>query len=213
MKCNHSVISFMGWWYVHRQLSGSFCLFSLWVTIVSRGRTFSNQGWECFPIQQISSFCAKNYPNKVFWILTEGYNSDEILQWVFFFFQTCYSCPCQIGWFYTFQECSSNMVAKKYLVTLLITKKLAIECRKQREIVICTCTYHIPVATHYMISLNWSIQGLWWVIPKYLQLYCMFIQLSNHKLCSDNKIVLPKCNTIYFGLKSFAYQTGSLSIE
>ncbi len=32
-----------------------------------------------FYFQQISSFCAKNYQNKVFWILSEGCESDEIL--------------------------------------------------------------------------------------------------------------------------------------
>ncbi len=44
-----------------------------------------NQRWECSSFQQISSFCAKNYQNKVFWIL----------EWVgvLLFFQTCYSHP------------------------------------------------------------------------------------------------------------------------
>ncbi len=33
---------------------------------------------------------------------------------------------------------------------------------------------------------------------------------TNHNLRSDNKILLPKCHTINVGLKSFAYQAGSL---
>ncbi len=40
------------------------------------------QGWECSSFQEISSFCAKSYQIKVFWILTEGYKSNEILEWV-----------------------------------------------------------------------------------------------------------------------------------
>ncbi len=46
------------------------------------------QEWECSSFQQISSFFAKNYQSKVFWILTEGCKSEEILEWVgvFLFF-------------------------------------------------------------------------------------------------------------------------------
>ncbi len=44
--------------------------------------------------------------------------------------------------------------------------------------------------------------------PKYMQ--CMFTpNKNNHNLRSDNKILLPKCHTTTFGLKSFAYQAGS----
>ncbi len=41
--------------------------------------------WECSSFQQISSFCAKIYHNKVLWILTESCKSDEILEWVVVF--------------------------------------------------------------------------------------------------------------------------------
>ncbi len=45
--------------------------------------------------------------------------------------------------------------------------------------------------------------------PKYMQ--CMFtLNKTNHNLRSDNKILLPKCHTTNFGLKSFAHQVGSL---
>ncbi len=45
--------------------------------------------------------------------------------------------------------------------------------------------------------------------PKYMQ--CMFtLNKNNHNLRSDNKFLLPKCHTTKFGLKSFAYQAGSL---
>ncbi len=49
-----------------------------------------NQGWECSSFLQISPFCAKNYQNKVFWILTESCKSDEIWEWagVFLFLET-----------------------------------------------------------------------------------------------------------------------------
>ncbi len=44
--------------------------------------------------------------------------------------------------------------------------------------------------------------------PKYMQ--CMFtLNKTNHNLCSDNKILLPKYHTTKFGFKSFAYQAGS----
>ncbi len=33
---------------------------------------------------------------------------------------------------------------------------------------------------------------------------------NNHNLPSDNKILLPKCHTTKFGLKSFAFQAGRL---
>ncbi len=40
---------------------------------------------------------------------------------------------------------------------------------------------------------------------------CMFtLNKNNHCLRSDNKILLPKCHTTYFGLKSFANQAESL---
>ncbi len=41
--------------------------------------------------------------------------------------------------------------------------------------------------------------------PKYM--LCMF---TINNLSCDNKILLAKCNTTHFGLKSFAYQAGSL---
>ncbi len=48
--------------------------------------------------------------------------------------------------------------------------------------------------------------------PKYMQ--CMFrlnmLNKNNHNLRSDYKILLPKCHTTNFGLKSFVYQAGSL---
>ncbi len=45
--------------------------------------------------------------------------------------------------------------------------------------------------------------------PKYMQ--CMFtLYKTKHNLRSDNKILLPKCHTTNFVLKSFAYQAGSL---
>ncbi len=45
--------------------------------------------------------------------------------------------------------------------------------------------------------------------PKYLQ-YMFTLNKTNHNLRSDNKILFPKCHTTHFGLKSFAYQAGSL---
>ncbi len=45
--------------------------------------------------------------------------------------------------------------------------------------------------------------------PNYMQ-YMFTLNKNNHNLCSDNKILLPKCHTTNFGLKSFAYQAGSL---
>ncbi len=66
---------------------------------------------------------------------------------------------------------------------------------------------HIPsVSTAWqrsaVIEVYKALNGL---SPKYMQ--CMFtLNKTNHNLRSDNKIILPKCHTTNFGLKSFAYQ-------
>ncbi len=45
--------------------------------------------------------------------------------------------------------------------------------------------------------------------PKYMP-YMFTLNKTNHNLRSNNKILLPKCHITNFGLKSFAYQAGSL---
>ncbi len=58
---------------------------------------------------------------------------------------------------------------------------------------------------------QWSavIEVIEWSITQVMQ--SMFtLNKNNHNLCSDNNILLPKCHTTKFGLKSFAYQAGSL---
>ncbi len=70
---------------------------------------------------------------------------------------------------------------------------------------------HIPsVSTVWLQSVVIEVyKALNGLSPKYMK--CMFIlNKTNHNLCSDNNILLPKCHTTNFGLKSFAYQAGSL---
>ncbi len=76
-----------------------------------------------------------------------------------------------------------------------------IECIKAHIPPVSTACQRSAVIEVYM-----ALNGL---SPKYMQ--CMFtLNKTNHNLCSDNKILLPKCHTTYFGLKSFAYQAASL---